>query len=161
MLMFAILVSVLSGIAIVFGRIFNSKMAEKMGLFQGALLNYIAGLVVSIMLLLITGGLFSFSSSVYNAIPVWAYFGGILGVAIVVLSSYLTPRISVFYLTVLIFIGQLITGLIVDYFISGVLPIGKILGGVFVLIGFLYNLNIDYKKNQNIEEITLDVNVVR
>ncbi|RHW65938.1 EamA-like transporter family protein, partial [Clostridium botulinum] len=70
------------------------------------------------------------------------------GVLVIVLSSYVTPKISSFYLTLIIFIGQLFVGIIIDYFTLNKLSLGNMLGGLLVLIGLTYNLLID--KNQNI-----------
>lgn len=152
MVIIAIIISVLAGVSIVFTRIFNSKMAEKMGLFQGALINYIAGLIVSVLITLITREYLIISHEQFMGIPLWAYLGGILGVGIVVLSSYLTHKVSVFYLTLLIFIGQLITGVLIDYFVTQEIPLGKSIGGLLVIGGFLYNLKVEDQENQ-IEEL--------
>ncbi|MBI9012942.1 MAG: DMT family transporter [Clostridiales bacterium] len=146
--MIAIIVSVLAGVFVVFGRIFNSKMAEKMGLFQGALINYIAGLIISILLTLVMREYLIFSHEQFMGIPLWAYLGGILGIGIVVLSSYLTHKVSAFYLTLLIFLGQLATGVLIDYFVTQTISTGKILGGCLVIAGFLYNLKIDHQEDQ-------------
>ncbi|MCH4886716.1 DMT family transporter [Acidaminobacter sp. JC074] len=140
--MIAILVSIIAGGLIVFTRIFNFKMADKMGLFQGASINYIAGLLFSIILALF---LKSDLTPSFQGIPTWAYLGGLFGVGVIVLSSYLTKRVSSFYLTLLIFLGQLATGMVIDYFISGDVPLSKIIGGVLVVIGFSYNLVVDSK----------------
>ncbi|MED1370878.1 EamA-like transporter family protein, partial [Bacillus paranthracis] len=55
----------------------------------------------------------------------------------------ITPKISAFYLTLLIFIGQLFAGTIIDFILSHELSMGKIVGGIFVLIGLTYNLLVD------------------
>lgn len=145
MFILALLVSIISGGLIVFTRIFNFKMADKMGLFEGATINYIGGLLLSVLLALVIR---VDTVPVFRSIPIWAYFGGLFGIAIVVLSSYLTKRVSSFYLTLLIFLGQLATGIIIDYFISGDLPLLKILGGLLVVIGFSYNLLVDKESEQ-------------
>lgn len=151
MVIIAIIVSVLAGASVVFGRIFNSKMAEKMGLFQGALFNYIAGLIISILLTLVMREYLVFSHEQFMGIPLWAYLGGILGIGIVVLSSYLTKKVSAFYLTLLIFIGQLVIGVLIDYFVTGEITFGKSIGGIIVILGFIYNLKVDHAEEQVIE----------
>lgn len=148
MVIIAIIVSVLAGAAIVFTRIFNSKMAEKMGLFQGAFINFLAGLITSIILTLVMKEFLIISHEQFIGVPLWAYLGGMFGIVIVVLSSYLTPKVSAFYLTLVIFIGQILTALVIDYFITQEIPVGKSIGGVLVIIGFLYNLKIDYQKKE-------------
>lgn len=150
MVIIAIFVSILAGLSVVIGRVFNAKMAEKMGLFQGASINYLAGLLTSILLTIIFHEWIVLKA--FTGLPIYAYLGGLLGIFIVVLSSYLTKKLSAFYLTLLIFIGQLITGLILDYFISNQLSLSKILGGSLVLAGFIYNLLLDQKKDQNLQK---------
>lgn len=155
MFFIAILLSILSGITNVVARIINSNLAKIIGLFQGTLFNYIIGLIVSLLFLVFNTKSINFTSDTFLSIPVWAYLGGMLGVLVVVISNYLTPRISAFYLTLLMFIGQLFAGIIIDYIATRELSIGKVIGGIFVLAGLSYNLyfdkkNIDKNMNQNI-----------
>jgi bacterial/archaeal transporter family-2 protein len=144
--MFFILISVLAGVSIVVARIINSNLAKEIGIFHGTLVNYIVGLFFSFIFLLVSSEFSNISALTLQSIPLWAYLGGATGVLVVVLSSYITPRLSAFYLTLLIFIGQLFVGIIIDYFTLNKLSIGKIIGGLLVLFGLSYNLLID--KNQ-------------
>ena len=139
--MFYIFIAVLAGASIVMGRIINYKLAEEIGLFQGTLVNYIVGLVFSIIFLIVSGE--SIVGLQLSAVPWWGYLGGIVGVMVVVLSSYITPKISSFYLALIVFIGQLFVGIIIDSFSLKSIPIGKIVGGVLVLGGLTYNLMLD------------------
>jgi transporter family-2 protein len=139
----------MAGVTIVIGRIINSNLAEKIGTFQGALINSIVGLSFSFLFLFISSETFDISYATIQTVPLWAYFGGLVGVVVIVLSNYLTPKVSSFYLTLLIFIGQLFLGIIIDYFALSNLSIGKLIGGLFVLIGLAYNLWIDKKKKMD------------
>ena len=151
--MLYILLAILSGVSIVLGRTLNFNLANKIGVFQGTFFNYVVGLIFSIIFLTISNErLFSVHSKL-TLLPWWAYLGGLLGVAVVVLSTYLTPRISSFYLTISIFLGQLFAGAILDYFILGEFSFGKIIGGLLVLSGLIYNLFID--SNYKNKKITL------
>jgi transporter family-2 protein len=144
--MFYVLISVLAGVSIVVARIINSNLAKEIGIFQGTLVNYIVGLFFSFIFLLVSSEFSNISFLRLQSIPLWAYLGGCTGVLVVVLSSYITPRLSAFYLTLLIFIGQLFVGIIIDYFTLNKLPIGKVIGGLIVLLGLSYNLLIDKKQ---------------
>jgi len=148
MLLLYLLISILAGVTIVIGRIINSILADKIGTFQGTLINYVVGLSFSILFLLISNEKFAVSFASMKTIPLWAYFGGLAGVVVIVLCNYITPRISSFYMTLLIFIGQLFIGIMIDYFTFHDLSIGKLVGGLFVLIGLTYNLWIDKKQLQ-------------
>lgn len=147
--MFYIFISILAGVSIVIARIINSNLANEIGIFQGTFFNYVTGLVLSSIFLFFSNETLKLSISKINCIPSWAYLGGIVGVLVVVLSSYITPKISAFYLTLLIFIGQLFMGIIIDYFTLNKLSIGKILGGILVIIGLSYNLTVDKNPEPN------------
>lgn len=141
--MIYIIVSILAGITIVLNRIVNYKLAEKIGVFQSTLFNYIVGLVLAFGLVLIFENSLLPSGSTFSALPWWAYFGGMLGVIVVALSSFLTPKISSFYMTLFIFIAQLFAGGLIDFLIKHEISPGKMVGGLIVFLGLAYNLFID------------------
>ncbi len=143
--MLSVSISLLAGISIVIARIINTNLAKKIGVFEGTLINYIVGLVFSFLFLLLSKDSLYISREILNLIPWWAYLGGVVGIAVVMLSTYMTPRIPSFYLTLLIFIGQFSLGIIIDYVSLDLLSAGKILGGILVLIGLTYNLTLDKK----------------
>lgn len=145
-----IIVAILAGVSIVISRIINSNLANKIGIFQGTFFNYIVGLFFSFVFLFISSESMNISSRNFHEIPLWAYLGGLTGVIVVALSNFITPKISAFYLTLIIFIGQLFVGILLDYFSTNALSPGKLLGGLLVLIGLAYNLYIDYKKISNV-----------
>jgi transporter family-2 protein len=78
-----------------------------------------------------------------GTVPIWAYFGGLLGVAVVAISNLVTPKISAFYMSLIIFVGQLFTGIIIDYFALGLISMGKGIGGLLVAAGLIFNLYLD------------------
>jgi len=144
--MLYIFLAIMAGVSIVIARIINSNLAEKIGISEGTFFNYVFGLFFSVIFLLISKETLNISSDKLSSIPVWAYLGGLVGVIVIVLSSYITPRISAFYLTLIIFIGQLFIGIIMDYLTLNKLSIGKVIGGLLVLAGLTYNLLIDKNK---------------
>ena len=152
MILFYFTLAFAAGVTTVVARIVNSHLAGKIGLLQGTFYNYVMGILSASIILLFSNEVNQLSSLDFSSIPVKAYFGGIFGIAVVVLSSYVTPRISVFYQTLFVFIGQIFVGIIVDYFVLNQLSVGKIIGGILVLFGLLYNLMID-KKDAEIQFI--------
>lgn len=145
MFIIAITVSILAGVALVLARTINADLAKNIGLMQGTLVNYITGLLGSLLLLVISGTYLPMTKQELVEIPYWAYFGGLAGILVVALSSYLVHRISAFYLTLFIFTGQMVTGLVIDFFLDSGIPVGKTVGGILVLGGLIYNLYIDKK----------------
>lgn len=137
-----IVMALVTGSFVILSMILNSRLGEEIGLFQGVFINYALGLVVSTTILLFNLKTITVSGN----IPWWAYLGGVLGVSIVAISNILIPKIPTIYTTLLIFIGQLFTGMIIDLLTSVDVSKGKVIGGVLILAGLLYNLMID-KRN--------------
>lgn len=145
MIILYFLIAVLAGISIVVARIFNAKLAEEIGLFQSTGVNYITGFGFSLLILFVSREYLHWSEININQIPGWAYLGGAVSILVVLLSSYVTPKISAFYQTLFVFMGQIVIGVLIDYIISHQLSLGKIIGGILVLIGLTYNLIVDRK----------------
>ncbi len=146
--MIYILFAILCGITNVLSRSVNFVLSEKIGMYQSTFFNYIFGLTGSLVLLLISGETIKlFMTNSYSA-PWYVYTGGLLGVAVVTLLSFLSAKVSSFYLTLLLFIGQLFTGIIIDCLSKGSISIYQIIGGILVVIGLSYNLYLD-KNSKN------------
>jgi transporter family-2 protein len=141
--MIYILVSILAGVTIVISRIINSNLASKIGLFQSTFYNFLTGLLFSSIILLISRDAINVPIS---SMPLVAFLGGLVGVISVTFSSFVAPRISAFYMTLLIFIGQLSIGILIDYFTLNELSLGKVVGGIIVVIGLGFNLLVDKKE---------------
>ncbi|OOM81989.1 hypothetical protein CLPUN_06530 [Clostridium puniceum] len=139
--MFFILISIASGAIVVISRILNTRLSEKVGLLESSFFNYLTGLLSALILFFIIKDKVKINE--FYTIPFWAYLGGALGIIIVILSSVVTPKMSSFYITLIIFIGQLFTGIIIDCITQKTIPFPKIIGGLLVIIGLGYNLHVD------------------
>jgi len=144
--MLYIILAVLCGCITIISMIINSHLSKKIGVFQGAFINYAVGLISTILLLTIVKNSVDLSFSSFDGIPLWALLGGLLGVMVVSASNIVIPKIPTIYTTLLIFIGQLFTGILIDYFRVGFVSKGKIIGGLLILIGLIYNSNVDKKE---------------
>ncbi|MBC6696312.1 DMT family transporter [Terrisporobacter mayombei] len=146
--MFYILVAILSGISNVISRSVNFVLSDKIGVYQSTFFNYIFGLIGSFILLVISGETFKlFTASSYSA-PWIFYSGGLVGVAVVSLQVFLSSKVSSFYLTLLLFVGQLFTGIIIDCVSTGKISVYQVIGGVLVIVGLGYNLYVDKSKDK-------------
>lgn len=143
--MLAILFAILTGVCIVVTRMINASLADKIGMLQGTFFNYMIGLICTCLLLPLETSTKNGFFSLFSTIPWWAYSGGLIGVIVILLSNYITPKISALYLTILIFISQLLVGILLDSILTKQIPIGDIIGGSLVFIGFIYNILIDQK----------------
>jgi bacterial/archaeal transporter family-2 protein len=149
--MIYILAALAAGVSIVLARIINSNLANKIGTFEGTFLNYVIGLLFSIIFFFFSSETFNLSSKTLGTIPFWTFLGGLVGVIVVAASNLVTPKISSFYLTLIIFVGQLFTGMIIDYLNLNLISNGKIIGGLLVISGLAYNLIVDKKQLNEVE----------
>jgi len=145
----AVIVSFAAGINIVISRTLNAKLAALTSVRIGTFYNYLLGLIISILVFLLLGSNetalteFAFSPNWY------IYFGGVLGVCVVLLSNITVVKISAFYLTLLIFTGKVFSGVLIDMIISQELSIRNLTGGILVAIGLSINLLLDNKRLAN------------
>lgn len=151
--MAAIVFSILAGLTIVLNRMINAELAKKIGIFQGTLFNYITGLITSFAFLMLSSEYLQVSAFQFAGLPIWAYAGGFVGVAVIALSNYVAPRISAFYLTLIVFVAQLFTGSLIDFLMMDMFSIGKIIGGLLVLAGLAQNLLVSRKEKEQEEVV--------
>lgn len=131
-----VILSLLSGVTIVVSRSINACLACKTGMLQSTFFNYAVGLSVSAAILLIAGTGEPLLTTPLSLSPrVYIYTGGLMGVFVVTLLNAIVSRISSFYATLLLFIGQVFSGVILDGVLSGSFSLLNIVGGAFVAAG--------------------------
>ncbi len=125
----------ISGCVSVISKMINFKLTEKIGLLNGTLVNYIVASFISIMVIFLIKSNNIFNFKVLSIVPYWIYLGGVLGLASLLLTIISLPKIPVTYSTILILIGQLTAGFIIDICISGKFSYIKLLGVLLVTLG--------------------------
>jgi uncharacterized membrane protein YdcZ (DUF606 family) len=136
----------LTGCIVILSLVINSKLAIEIGTLQGALINYVVGLLFSILVLLFNYKHIDTTIKAFSDIPLWIYLGGFIGVMVILINNNAIPKVGAVYSTLLIFMGQLSMGVAIDFLIGNSISTGKIVGGLLILAGMLYNFHID-KKN--------------
>ena len=141
-----IIIALMTGSLVIISMIMNSRVGDEIGLFQGVFINYVLGVLVSTIILLFNLKTINIASN----IPWWAYLGGIFGVVIVSISNIIIPNIPTIYTTLLIFVGQLFMGMIIDVLTKVDVSKGNIIGGLLICIGLFYNLIVDKRQLEKI-----------
>src|ERR1035437_3192244 len=138
--------AIAAGGLVVFSMVMNSQLSRSVGVFQGVFINFAVGLLTSLLVYFLCS---YFGTEVLNKniiLPPWyAFFGAFLAIAVVASCNIVIPKIPVVYSAVLIFLGQIITGLILDTLISGYSDIYKVIGAVLITAGLFLNAKIDAK----------------
>ncbi|MCY6957160.1 DMT family transporter [Clostridium brassicae] len=145
--MLYVVLALISGCLVILSMVINSHLAKKIGIFQGTFVNYLVGLLFISIILILKNEFRNLSFNILSYIPFWAYLGGLIGVSVVAISNIIIPKIPTIYSTLLIFLGQLFTGIAIDYCRGNLISKGKIIGGLFIIAGLIYNFNIDKQES--------------
>ena len=143
----AALAALASGFTIVTARTMNARLAERQGAMRSTVMNYVTGLVTSIVFLLVLGMKepmitdFRFSSNWFM------YLGGALGVCLIMLLNVTVSRISALSMTLLQFTGQIGTSYLLDILLQNGVSWQTLAGGLLVTIGLVINTIAENKKN--------------
>ena len=139
-----------SGVLLVVSRSYNARLSNNTSGFISTFFNYICGLAATIPVLLLFGmnepGMKSFTLSPNW----WIYLGGAIGVATVWLSNVVVVKIPQLYVTLLMFVGQVFTGVVLDALIDGAFAPQNIAGGMLVSLGLALNLLLERRSSRRL-----------
>ncbi|MEA4972708.1 MAG: DMT family transporter [Candidatus Metalachnospira sp.] len=141
----AVTVSFSSGILLVIAQILNAKLSEETSVCTSTFFNYIVGLAAAIPICLLLGRNEPMFTNFSFSPEILIYLGGVLGVCIVLISNITILKISVFYMTLFIFIGQIFSGIIIDAILTQSFSMPNLIGGIFTSAGLILNLVLDKK----------------
>jgi transporter family-2 protein len=141
----AVAVSFAAGVCIVISRTLNAKLAGLTSVWISTFYNYLTGLVLAVCVFFILGRGELESVKLVISPNLYIYFGGTLGVCVVFLSNVTVAKISAFYLTLLIFVAQVFSGVLIDIIISQEFSLRNLVGGALVALGLCVNLLLDNK----------------
>lgn len=147
--MLYIVMALITGMLVILSMIINSSLAKRIGIFYGAIFNYLVGSIFIFLILFFTHKISLNSFTSLSNIPFWAYLGAGIGVMVVAISNIVIPKIPTLYSTLLIFIGQVFTGILIDSIISDSFSTGKLIGSLFITAGMIYNVYVDKKTCTN------------
>ena len=140
-----VILSFATGVTIVVSRTTNARLAENTSVLSSTFFNYIIGIIVAVPVCLAFGrGEPAFTGFAFSP-NIVIYLGGIAGVCVVLLSNVTVARVSAFFLSLLVFIGQVFSGLLVDMVLSQTFSPRNMIGATFVTAGLCVNLLLDRK----------------
>ena len=134
-----LLIAVFVGMNTVVSRYLNATFARHNGVAMGTLANYATGLATALVLLWLVGepltaqplGPLTFRTAAM-------FLGGAVGMVMVQMTICFTPRLPAFLATLLVFVSQLTTGLLLDCLLTGRFSLSKLLGAMLVLTGLCH-----------------------
>jgi len=145
----AMLLSVLAGASTVISRTLNAKLSNLSSVRTSTFYNYLVGLAFALVVFLLFGGGEAIHVDRTLSTDLYIYLGGILGVCFILINTLLVPKISAFYLTLLLFVGQVFAGIAIDAIIDQAFSLPIIIGGVLVGAGLCADLLLERWKQGN------------
>ena len=142
-----ILLALFTGVLLSITGAMNTALARRIGVFPGTLVNYLTGLSTALICVALAG---AWSIPSAAGLPPWlALFlltGGFFGVMIISSTSAAMARVAAVYVTVLLFIGQALTGVVLDGLEGKPLTWGKIAGCALIGAGLFCNIVMDRRE---------------
>jgi transporter family-2 protein len=113
-LLFLIAVGILSGMAIGLQGPLASIITQKLGVFESVLIVHAGGVLVSLLPLMVLqrGG----NLARWRELPWYVFAAGVFGLIVLASISYMIPRIGVSPAMMLIIIGQILVGALLDHY---------------------------------------------
>ena len=140
----AVIVSLFCGVTVVLSRTINSLLAEKTSVTVSTFFNYFTGFIFSLILfILFNEKTFILNIQSFDFNSAWIYLGGLTGVVSVFLLNATVSKMPSFSMTILLFLGQILGGIIIDAVVSNDFSFIKILGCLIVAFGLYLNLILD------------------
>lgn len=111
----ALIIAVIIGGALIAaqGPIYTRMATDLGGPIQAAMLAFALGAAALLALLAASGGTFPRRAEI-TSVPIWAWFGGLIGVYVVLISILAVPRMGVAGYMVCVILGQVLAGYIYD-----------------------------------------------
>ena len=136
----AVILSFFSGITIVVSRTINAKLAGISSIRISTFFNYLLGTMVIVPIFFIFGrGEPVFTDLVVSPNPI-LYIGGFMGVALILIGNIIVPKVPGFYLSLMMFVGQVTTGMLLDAVILQTFSLTVLYGGILVTVGLCADL---------------------
>lgn len=147
--MIAIICAMLGGVTIVISRSINGYLSKRVGPYQSTFFNYLTGLLTSILFMFIMHETYFQETSITTILENPTMFlGGIIGVFNILILNIVVVKVSPVTLTLLTFIAQLASGMLLDYCIYGIFSFHKVIGCFLVVIGLIAYQFADQKETK-------------
>ncbi|MEB4860834.1 DMT family transporter [Priestia megaterium] len=128
----------------------NPAFAKKAGSLESVMVNYFFGAVIMGIVVVLFGKVDMIAIS---EVPTWQLLCVFFGVGYVVLTILSVPKIGVSTAVILVIVGQLTTGMVVDnfgWFENSVIhfDLKRLIGVVLMLIALYFSLKTEPKKKE-------------
>ena len=140
--------SAAAGVLVIVGMVLNARLSEHMGSLQAACVNFGVGFSTMLAVFAVSGG---FGCSGAGLPAPYLLSGGVMGALVVLGSNRFIPKISAVYATALMFVGQILTALVLDAVRFGFWSWVDVGGSVLVGAGIILNSYLESREKRDCE----------
>ena len=138
-------IAIVNGMITIINKMVNLRAKQTLGMANGTLINYFEGTIISLMLLILMGGTKLIDLSYLKTIPPIYFFGGLFGLLSMIFVLIGMAKNQISYSTVVVLIGQLGAGLLIDSIVTQKIVPVKVLGIALVIIGVFVDHYLSHK----------------
>ncbi|MDZ4764876.1 MAG: DMT family transporter [Chloroflexota bacterium] len=107
------IIGLIGGISVGIQSPITGLMSQRIGSAAGSLIVHVSGAIFSLILVIVRGGE---TIGEWRALPLYMLGSGAFGLLLVLTISHTIPRLGAGAGIVLIIVGQLVTGMVIDHF---------------------------------------------
>jgi Uncharacterized protein conserved in bacteria len=128
-------IALLNGMVSILNKMVNLQAKLALGTANGTLINYLEATAISFLIVLLTGSGRLTDFSYLRSVPPVTFLGGLFGLISMVLILNGMAKAQISYSTVVVLIGQLGTGFVIDSIAMGKIAPVKVAGILLVVAG--------------------------
>jgi len=130
------------GVIVVITPVLNGQLTLRTSTYKTAHLSFLVGGFSATAIFLIFGNSIIGTGFLSNTQPLY-YLSIFFGVFLILLMNYYSSRIPAFLIVIIPFVGQTITGVLVDYYLIDKFSFTKLIGAGVILVGLYINSQIE------------------
>ncbi len=146
--MIYIIMALVAGVNIIISNSINAALGKRIGLLSNALVFYSIALFTSAAAFILFSNGEPLRTEQAIQIPYYVYVGTLIPIVTLFLNTYSMQKFSVVNYVLFTYIAEIITAVIIDYFITRIVNIPQIIGTLFMIAG-IYADNKIINSNKN------------
>jgi len=145
-----LIIGILAGMLTMTQMVYNSRFAHYKGVFFSARNNVVSGLLFGLLVYSLTSLRSTYEGFLtIPEVPVFLVLGGgLLAVIVVAGTNWVIPKIPAVYSALLLSSAQIITSMVIDYFVYGLFSGPLLIGACIILMGMAGNIWVDREENK-------------
>lgn len=132
-LVFIYIMAITIGVLVTIVPIINGSNTQSLGTIKVSYYHYISAFITGLVAWFLYDQ--SLTISGLSHVPIHYYLGGILGLSVILLMNHYAVRIKAIHVAILPFLGQMVMGLLLDYWLFDIFNVKMIIGLIIVLCG--------------------------